>query len=253
MPTAIITGSARRIGKKLAVNFAKKGWDVVIHYNTSFSEAEAVAAEVRSYGRNTASIHADLRYFEQVENLFKHAIDSVGIPDLLINNAAIFPPRRELSQLTAEDWNNTIASNLSSQFYCAKIFSETARENSRIINIASLGGVEVWRNRVAYNISKAGVVQLTKALALELAPRISVNCICPGNIAIPDEPNGVEDIYEIPTDRIPMGKYGTPDDIFDAAYFFATASNYVTGQILIVDGGYNLARRSNKTHRVNNV
>jgi NAD(P)-dependent dehydrogenase (short-subunit alcohol dehydrogenase family) len=109
----------------------------------------------------------------------------------------------------------------------------------RIVNIASLGAFQIWKDRIPYNVSKAAVVQLTKALARSLAPDIMVNAVAPGAIAIPDEPaaGGM-----IAPSRIPMGRHGSTDDIFNAVYFFADTATYITGQTLIVDGGLNIAQ-----------
>src|SRR5690606_4446286 len=136
--------------------------------------------------------------------------------------------------------DDTFDVNLKGELFTSQRFSQLAKPNSRIINIASLGALEIWKGRVPYHISKSALLHLTKAMAVELAPNISVNCVCPGAIHIPEEP--AEDSSLISTDKIPMKRYGNVDDIFDAVYFFATCSAYITGQNIIVDGGYHYSR-----------
>ena len=245
MPLAIITGSARRIGKNLALNFARKGWDIIVHFNTSLNEAINVADQINAMGQRSVCIKADLRNPSEVSSLFHQAQNAIGIPDLLINNAGIFPDRKSINELFPEDWNNTIASNLSSQFYCSKAFSDLAGKNSRIINIASLGGIEVWKNRVPYNVSKAGVIQLTRVLASELGPYgIRVNCIAPSAIATERVLKLGREGGMISDSRMrecPLGRAGTPEDIAKVVEFLCTdLSDYVTGQCIRVDGGRTL-------------
>lgn len=239
MPTVYITGSARRIGKGLAIEFAKKGFDVVIHYNNSpIGDVERVLAEVKSYGVKCVAVKADLQDEAQVVKAFAQALEAIGEINVLINNSGVFPARKSLLDTSLAEWDTAMNINLRGQFIMAREFAKQATQGSRIINIASLGGLEIWKNRIPYNVSKAGIIQLTKALARELAPKISVNCVCPGVINIPEEPAD----SVISSDKIPMGRFGNLQDLFDAVYFFASASCYITSQILCVDGGYHDAR-----------
>ena len=239
MPVVLITGSGKRIGKGLALRFARDGWDVIIHYNTSKTSAEDVRNQIISMGRDSVLIKSDIRSEEQVVDSFKNAVNGIGVPDVMINNAAVFPPQTPLSELNQDQWDDILNINLRSAFFFSKIFAEYAQENSRIINISSLGGIKIWKQRIPYNVSKAGLIQLTKALAKELAPNIAVNSICPGAILVEDEPSE-NDIYVIAKNRIPMIRHGNVDDIYGAAHFFATCSKYITGQILCIDGGLSL-------------
>ncbi len=236
MPKVIITGSGRRLGRSLALGFASKDWDIVVHYNESAAEAENTCAEVRSTGVQALLVKADVRNSNEVKAMFDSLADGSGFPDVLINNAGILPPLTPLTETDDLMWDNVFNTNLRGQFYCAREFARFAVAGSRIINISSLGGLEVWKNRLTYNVSKSAVIHMTKALARELAPDISVNCICPGEIVIPGEP--AEFPSHIAAERIPMKRHGTPGDVFDAAWFFATASPWITGQVLAVDGGY---------------
>lgn len=163
------------------------------------------------------------------------------VPCVLVNNAGIYPNYKKIQEIDEETFDKTIAINLKSYLFISKTFAKYAPEGSRIINIGSLGGVETWRGRIPYNISKSGVIQLTFSLAKELAPKITVNCVNPGFIHFPEEPNNI-DSTPPPVDKIPMKRYGTILDIFDAVYFFSTCSPYITGQVISVDGGYHLDR-----------
>ncbi|TAL70910.1 MAG: SDR family oxidoreductase [Bacteroidetes bacterium] len=239
MSIVLITGSGRRIGRGLAIRFAEKGWDVIIHYNSSDKKADETGKLIKEIGVRTITVKADVRNQGEIQNVFTKAVEQVGIPDVLINNAGIYPLPVQLNDISDELWNDTLNINLRGEFYFSKVYAEKAKEG-RIINFASLGGLEVWNHRIPYNVSKAAAIQLTKALAKELAPGFSVNCICPGTIEIPDEPPSEK--IRINPDKIPMKRNGNVDDIFDAVFFFSTCSKYITGQVLCVDGGYHISR-----------
>lgn len=240
MKTVFITGSGRRMGRGIALEFAKLGWNVGLHYLQSQEMAEKTLDEVLNLGVKASLVRFDVRNYSDFRLGLQKSIEEVGVPDVLINNSGVFPKRKTLMELSVEDWNSAMNTNMRSAFFAAKIFSEYAKDNSRIINIASLGGLEIWKNRIPYNVSKSGLIHLTKALARELAPKIAVNAICPGTILIPNEQ--AADTSEIDVNKIPMQRYGNIADIFDAVKFFAECSQFITGQILNVDGGYHLAR-----------
>ena len=241
MATIIITGSGKRIGRSLAIEFATKGYDIIVHYNNSKNKADETCHEISSIGRKVYSMKADLGNPHDIESMF-HKIKQLSmVPDILVNNAGIFPGRKKISDMGVVEWDEALNVNLRSQFLCSKDFISLNPAGGRIINIASLGALEVWKERTPYNVSKAGVVQLTKSMARDLAPEFSVNCVCPGAISIPGE-QGPGDGNMARLNKIPMGRYGLPKDVFDAVYFFATASKYITGQTLTVDGAYHLCR-----------
>ncbi|OGU40109.1 MAG: hypothetical protein A2X61_06905 [Ignavibacteria bacterium GWB2_35_12] len=239
MGIVLITGSGKRIGRGLAISFAEKGWDVIIHYNTSEEKAKETENHIKNLGVKAVIVKADIRNYQEIKDAFESGVNEVGMPDVLVNNAGIYPPETRLKDISDNMWDDTININLRGEYYFTKVFSDKAKEG-RIINFSSLGGLEIWKHRIPYNVSKAGVIQLTKALAKELAPNFSVNCICPGTIEIPEEPP-IEKT-KINVDKIPMNRYGNVNDIFDAVYFFSNCSKFITGQILCVDGGYHIAR-----------
>ena len=239
MSKVLITGSGKRLGKGLALEFAKKGWDVAVHYNSSFHLATETMYEINKLNCNSIILNANLQNFEEVKNLFIKMITEFGVPDVLVNNAGVFPKKRTLSNLSIDEWQETLDTNLNSVLYTSKIFGEIANEGAKIVNIASIGGLEIWDGRIPYNVSKSALITLTEALARELAPKITVNCVSPGTIEIANEPASEK---LISTNNIPAKRYGNVFDIFEAVYFFATSNNYITGNNLIVDGAYRFVR-----------
>lgn len=240
MKTVFITGSGRNLGKGLAIKFAEKGWNIALHYNTSKDSAEQTLKLIQSKNVKASLVHFDLKCTKDIQKGFDEIYDYHGNIDVLINNSAVYPNRAKLTNTSIDDWDEVMDTNLRSVFYCSKLFAEKSKDDGRIINIACLSSLEVWRNRIAYNVSKTGVLKLTEVLARELAPNISVNAINPGAIYIEGEASTA--IPEVQLERIPMGRFGKIEDIFDAAYFFATCSKYITGQYLNVDGGNHLVK-----------
>lgn len=230
---ALITGSGRRLGRKSALALAEDGWDIVINYSKSTKEATATVKEIERLDIEAIAIRADIKDSIQVDKMFRQAMNHFGRLDLLVNNAAIFPPAKKFSDISDKLWNEVISTNLSGQFYCARAAARIM-DRGKIINFASLGGLQVWQEYIAYNVAKAGVIMLTKALSKALAPKITVNAIAPGTIVISGEESG--NIRHIDENKIPLKRYGGADDITRALLYLAHA-DYVTGQILVVDGG----------------
>ena len=245
MPNIFITGSGRRIGRGLALKFADKGWNVGIHYFNSAEMANKTYSEVLAKGVKAVLVKGDVRNYSEMESALNEFVEKVGVPDVLINNSGVFPEMKKVEDISPEFWEDTMKANLFSEFFCSKIYRKilngSENKQGRIINIASLGSIEIWKERIPYNVSKGGLIQLTKGLAREFAPEISVNCIMPGTILIPDEAPDTDSVI-INKDRIPMKRHGDINDIFDAVYFFATCSRFITGQFLMVDGGANLIK-----------
>jgi 3-oxoacyl-[acyl-carrier protein] reductase len=250
MAVVLITGGARRIGKSLSINFAKKGYDVIINYNQSKDEAISLKNEILNLGVKCEIYKANVSNLLEVEQMFTEIENKNNelLPNILINNAGIFPQSTNFENLDEYTWHNTIDTNLSSQYYCASNFYKLVKKynipNARIINFSSLGAFEVWKGRTAYNVSKAGVNQLTKSLARDLAPLVCVNSVSPGTIDINSEntSDAPSEDLRISANRVPYGRYGNAEDIFDAVYFFATCSPFITGNNLNVDGAYSLSR-----------
>ncbi|MCX6156060.1 MAG: SDR family NAD(P)-dependent oxidoreductase [Candidatus Kapabacteria bacterium] len=239
MSSIIITGAGRRIGKGLALEFAKKGWDIILHYNKSEESALALAGQIKLIGRHVFSLKADLRKKDEIKKMYEKIKSDFEIPVALINNAGIFPPPKPLNEIDEDFVDNVLNINLKAALWCSREFSLISNHDSSIVNVSSLGGREVWKYRMTYNVSKAALIHLTKSLAVELAPKIKVNCVCPGSIEIPDDPAE----HPLPDySKIPAGRNGTVADVFAAVQFFVDCPNFISGQILTVDGAMHLKK-----------
>ncbi len=235
---ALVTGAAKRIGRSVALRLASEGADVAVNYRSSKGEAEEVVAEIAAMGRRAAAFRADVAKREEVTAMFAAAEKEFGRLDILVNNAGMFFPAK-FEELTVEQWDRILDANLKSQFLCSQAATPMLRRggHGRIINFASLGGLLAWPAYTHYCVSKAGVIMLTRCLARALAPEITVNAIAPGTISFPgDAPELAEDFIR----RAPLRRTGTPQDIDDAVVFLAQ-SEFVTGQVFVVDGGRSLA------------
>ncbi|MDQ2711995.1 MAG: SDR family oxidoreductase [Acidobacteriota bacterium] len=226
----LVTGAAKRIGRVIAIELSKRGFAVAIHYNTSRAEAEEVSSECSS----APLFQADLSKIDEIRRLFREVRDQFGPLDCLVNNAARFT-RIPVLEITEYDWDFIHEVNLKATFFCCQEAARQMEElgEGRIVNISSLGGLRPWANHAHYCASKAGVIMLTKALANALAPKIAVNSVAPGVIPFGEVDEGVQAMI----DRTPMHKGGRPEDVAEAVYFFLTAPDFITGQILAVDGG----------------
>jgi NAD(P)-dependent dehydrogenase (short-subunit alcohol dehydrogenase family) len=234
-PVALVTGSGRRLGRQIALALARDGWDIVLNYNRSEKPAMEVLQNIRSFGVNCIAVKADIKDSKQVDAMFESVLQNFGTLDLLVNNAAIFPPPVKFEEISDELWRFVLDTNLTGQFYCARAAARIMRESGgKIINLASLGGLQVWQEHIAYNVAKAGVIMLTKAMAKALAPKITVNAVAPGTIIIEGEESG--EVKHIEEEKIPLKRYGRPEDIKAAVLYLAHA-DYVTGQVLVIDGG----------------
>ncbi|HEV2489642.1 MAG TPA: glucose 1-dehydrogenase [Candidatus Acidoferrales bacterium] len=232
---ALITGGAKRIGRSIAEKLAAEGADVVINYASSQGEAEKLASEIRKLGRRALAVRADVSKKREVHHMMESVQREFSRLDILVNNAGTFFAA-DFADLTEQQWDKIMETNLKSQFLCAQAAAPLLKRSGRghIINISSLGGMLPWPKFTHYCVSKAGVIMLTRCLARALAPEILVNSVAPGTIQFPEEAPDEEYIR-----RAPLHRTGRGSDIADAVFFFA-ASDFVTGQILAVDGGRSL-------------
>ena len=226
----LVTGAAKRIGRGIALRLAREGAKVAIHYSTSEAEARATAAECG----NAPLFRADLEKVSEIERLFADVQQHFGKLDGLVNNAARFTLRDPL-KLTEADWDSVHSVNLKATFFCcqqaARIMLPASK--GRIVNMSSLGGIRAWPEHAHYCASKAGVIHMTRALAQAWAPKITVNSVAPGVIPFGEPDERVKRLIA----KTPAGRPGTADEIADAVVFFLTASDFITGQVLAVDGG----------------
>lgn len=236
---ALVTGAARRIGRDIALALAAQGASVVVNYRTSAAEAEGVAAEIVKLGRRARAVQADVSKRADVQQLVNGVESEFGRLNILVNNAGMFQ-HVPFEQITDDQWNHILATNLTSQFLCSQLAAPLLKRSGhgRIINLASLGGVLAWPGYTHYCVSKAGVIMLTRCLARALAPEITVNAVAPGTITFPGDPPELEADY---VRRAPLRRTGHGSDIAEAVAFLAE-SDFVTGQILVVDGGRSLAQ-----------
>ncbi|MEZ5403111.1 MAG: SDR family oxidoreductase [Bryobacteraceae bacterium] len=229
----LVTGAAKRIGRGIALRLAREGARVAIHYGGSEAEARATAAECGG----APVFQADLEKVPEIERLFAEVGAHFGRLDGLVNNAARFT-RFDPMEVTERDWDFIHSVNLKAVFFCCQQGAKQMRASGggRIVNISSLGGIRPWAEHAHYCASKAGVIHMTRALAKAFAPEITVNSVAPGVI-----PFGDLDQRSIPmVQATPAGRAGTADEIADAVLYFLGATNFVTGQLIAVDGGLSL-------------
>ena len=235
---ALVTGSARNIGRAIALGLAEDGAAVVVNARSSRAEIEAVADEIRSAGGRAVPVLADVTDPSDVKRLFAEASAAFGAVDVLVNNAAV---RREapLSAITFEDWRAVIASILDASFLCAQAAAAAMPDGGRIINLGGLSAHAGASDRTHVVAAKAGLVGLTKGLAVELAPRgITVNLVAPGRIATDRRASGLGEPKHHRTHASPLGIEGSPEDIAAVVRLLAGPSGrYVTGQTVHVNGG----------------
>jgi NAD(P)-dependent dehydrogenase (short-subunit alcohol dehydrogenase family) len=213
---------------------ASEGADVVVNYRNSKAEADEVVAQIAATGRRAIAVQADVGKKAEVLKLFAIVEREFGRLDILVNNAGMFFAAK-FEDLTEEQWDTILDANLKSQMLCAQAAAPMLRRSGegRIINFASLGGLLAWPAYTHYCVSKAGVIMLTRCLARALAPEITVNAVAPGTISFPgDAPEIAEDFIS----RAPLHRTGGPKDIDDAVLFLATSA-FITGQVIVVDGG----------------
>ena len=238
--TIVITGAAQRIGKEIALSFFNKGWDIVIHFNSSRLEAEALADKMNSERRNSAMIvQANLDNADEVTKLVKKTLSKNSRIDALINNASTFYPT-PIGTFSEENWNALMGSNLKAPLFLIQSFHKELEKNQGfIINITDINVDKALINHSIYLAAKSGLQTLTKSLAKELAPNIRVNAIAPGAILEPPNIEWTTEQKKNIIHAVPMKRMGTEKDIVDAAMYLAEAE-YVTGQILNIDGGKSL-------------
>jgi 3-oxoacyl-[acyl-carrier protein] reductase/pteridine reductase len=229
----LVTGAGKRIGRSIALRLASEGARVAVHYGASRQEAAETAADCEG-----KTFQADLAKVPEIERMFGEVERAYGRLDGLVNNAARYRPMKAL-EATEEDWDWIHSVNLKSVFFScqagARLMLKTG--GGKIVNLSSLGGIRPWSDYAPYCSSKAGVIMLTKVLAKALAPQIAVNSVAPGVIHFDDDmPPEIQRFVA----ATPMQRHGTGDEIAEAVTYFLTASSFVTGQILAVDGGLSL-------------
>ncbi|MDO8668939.1 MAG: SDR family NAD(P)-dependent oxidoreductase [Candidatus Buchananbacteria bacterium] len=243
---AIVTGAKQGIGYGIALALAKEGCQVVVS-DLSQTDCEKAAAKIKKAGVKTLAVKCDVSKKKEVDNLITKTIKEFKRLDILVNNAGIFP-FVSFDKMTEADWDKVIDTNLKSVFLCCQSAVKAMKAGGRIINISSIASFVGFEGLVHYCASKGGINALVRALALELASRkINVNAVAPGAINTPgakqpDQPKTKsEELVKQTITMIPLGRMGEPKDIANAVVFLASnMADYITGQTIIVDGGWTL-------------
>jgi pteridine reductase len=233
---ALVTGAAKRIGRAVAVRLATEGADVAIHCHRSKPEADGAVAEIAKLGRKAVALQADLCSVADIQRLFQQTEEQFGRLDILVNSVANFLPAH-LEDTTERIWDTALDTNLKAPFFCAQAAAPMLKKSGGvIINFADIGGILPWPGYVPHCSSKAGVIMLTKCLAKALAPEVRVNAVAPGTITMSGDPSEWEADF---IRRAPLHRTGTTEDVTDAVLYLVHAK-FVTGQVLVLDGGRTL-------------
>ncbi len=234
--TAVVTGAGKRIGREIALRLATLGADVAITYKGSEREAKETAAEIAALGVRSLAIRCDLLLPVEIESVFVTLAKSLGRLDLLVNNAGMFSSA-SMESISVEAWDEMFAVNTRAPFLVAQAALPALRATrGRIINIGSLGGLHPWETHAHYCTSKAALHMLSQTMAKAWAPEVSVNCVAPGMIVQGEAGS----LYQHLAEKTPMRRNGKASEVADAVAFFATAPTFITGQLLVVDGGLGL-------------
>jgi pteridine reductase len=235
-PLAVVTGGSRRLGRAIALELAAQGYALGLHFHRSAAQAEATAAEIRGSGKPVYLLRADLADPHQVTALFEQVSRLPHRLAVLVNSAAVMP-RADLLTIPAGEWDRTLALNLRAPLLCAQAAAPLMQAGGLIVNITDTGARKTWTGFPAYTISKAALETLTRLLARRLAPRIRVNAVAPG-LVLPSEATDAAE-WERLTGKVPLQRAGTPQEIARTVAFFLH-NEYITGQTIVVDGGYQI-------------
>ena len=238
--TIFITGAAKRIGKEIALTFKELGWNIIIHYNSSKSDADNLADQINKDNPNSAkTVQGNLDIKEDVQKILSEISEVFSSIDLLVNNASTFYPT-PIDEISEDHWEKLIGSNLKGPLFLIQGLKEKLkRSNGSIINITDTNLTKGVANYSIYSAAKAGLEAVTKGLARELAPEIKVNAIAPGAMLEPPDVTWTEEQKNKVIETIPLKRMGSEKDIANAVKFLAY-SEYITGQIIKVDGGRSL-------------
>lgn len=235
--TALVTGGAIRVGRAISLALAGAGAKVIVHYHTSADAAAEVVAEIHASGGEAVAIPADLSTTRAAFDLADRA-EAVGPVDVLVNSASVFPAE-PLERVTPELWEATLAINLRAPFFLTQRLGGAMKGRGWgvVVNIADLAGIQIWKGYAAHAISKAGLVHVTKVAARALAPEVRVGAVAPGAV-LPPENMSDEEVDRLAA-RAPLGRIGSAEDVAHAVLYLLT-SDFVTGEVLVVDGGRSL-------------
>ncbi len=235
--TALITGGARHLGRAIGLAMAKAGAQVAFTYHSSASEAAQTVADLKAVGPGATAFECDVRDSKSISRTVATLAQQWKKIDLLVNNAGFYEDVL-FPDVTEEQWDNMFAINVRGPFLASKHAIPALRAaKGRIINIGSLGGEKPWATHAHYCASKAALHMLTKVMAKSLAPDVAVNCVAPGMLSYGESDPSINQKF---ADMTPMKKTGAADDVVSAVMYLTTAPFFLTGQVLVVDGGLGL-------------
>lgn len=241
---AMITGSSRGIGKATAIEFAKRGYDIVINYVHSKEKALSFQKELEEkYGVKAIAMQADLSQEEEVKNLAQEALDTFGKVDVLVNNAGI-APYSEVQDKTVQDWQQTLQTNLIAPFLLSQILGNEMVKNhyGKIINVSSIDAIYSYNaESMEYDASKAALINMTKNFALQLQPYVNVNCIAPGWVETDMNKDLPQEMIDAVTNKICKKRFAKPEEIAKLICYLASDdAEFINSEIIKIDGGYKL-------------
>ncbi|MBT8370473.1 MAG: 3-oxoacyl-ACP reductase FabG [Deltaproteobacteria bacterium] len=242
---ALVTGSSRGVGKAVALGFAASGADVIINYTSNQNAADNVVSEIESMGRSAVAVKADVAVKTDVERLVNTASEKYGRLDVLVNNAGFTRPAM-MVKMSEDQWDQVVDIHLKGAFMCSQAAGRLMKEQNsgKIINVTSVAGIVGTVGQINYSAAKGGIISMTKSIAREMARyNVCANVISLGIVAtdMTEKIRTDEKLKEIYMNRILLKRFAEPDDISPAFVFFASdESNYITGQLVCVDGGYGM-------------
>ena len=235
----LVTGGAKRLGREIALALARAGADVAITYLSSEREARKVVVDLSAEGGRAVALRCDVRSEKDIRQAMREVRREFGGLDVLVNNAGVYQTVA-FEKLTAAQWDHVFAVNARGPFLFAQAAAaELRKRKGRIVNLGSLGGVRPWATHAHYCSSKAALHMLTQVMAKALAPEIAVNCVAPGMIDLGERAAAA--FMKRMAKKTPMRRNGSGEEIADAVLFFAQAPHFITGQLMVVDGGLSLA------------
>jgi len=233
--TALITGSAKRIGRVAALELAKRGARIAVHYRSSEHQARETLQSIRQLGSDGVIVQADLLDVHAIDRMFREIQEQFGGLDILVNSASVFDTGTA-DEATLEHWDSQMNSNARAPFFIAQNAARMMRlrGHGKIINIVDVAGEIIWPGYFSYSVSKAALIAVNRGLAKAYAPAIQVNGIAPGPVLFPD--HYTDEQKKSAIDRTLLKRAGSPDDVVNAIVFFIE-NDYITGEVLHVDGG----------------
>jgi len=238
---ALITGAAKRVGRAIALELADAGYDIAIHFKSSADAARQLAEEIKKRGQQATLVSCELADLEMLNNIVSDTVEAFGRIDCLVNNASLFE-KTPMEKVDLAQWDRLIRINLVAPQLLARAVAGHMQKlgSGSIINLVDIHAITPIRNYDIYCATKAALVSLTKSLALELAPAVTVNAIAPGIAIFPDDYD--EEFRKKCIARVPLKREGTPQDMARLARFLVTEGRYITGQIIPVDGGRSIEK-----------